>query len=142
VVTREVSSMQVQRISWLGTRTEQFEATKAFFANVLGLPVVHEEPGFAAFQLPTGEHDLVEVFGVDDPEVAFMTTGPVPGFHVADVANARRELEEAGIEMLEPISWLRDYDGFEDATDYAWFSFRGPDGNAYACIQGSRPRSN
>ena len=96
-------------------------------------------PGFAAFQLPTGEHDLVEVFSVDEPEAAFMTTGPVPGFHVADLSAARLELEGLGFELLEPVRWLRDYDGFENADAYAWFSFRGPDGNVYCCIQGSRP---
>ena len=68
-----------------------------------------------------------------------MTTGPVPGFHVADVVEARAELDTHGIEMLEEIRWLRDFEGFADAVDYAWFSFRAPDGNVYCIIQGSHP---
>ena len=39
--------MQVQRLAWLGTRTEEFDETTAFFRDVLGIPMVYEEPGFA-----------------------------------------------------------------------------------------------
>jgi len=130
--------VRVRRLSWLGTRTENYTETRDFFGGVLGLTLVREEPGFAMFRLPSGEHDFVEVFGVDDPEVTFMTTGPVPGLLVDDVVQARKELEAAEVEMLEPIRWLRNYPGFEENADYGWFNFRGPDGNVYCCIQGSR----
>mgnify|MGYP000343629288 CR=1 FL=1 len=98
--------MRVRRLSWVGTRTGKFDETLDFFGGVLGLTLVREEPGFAMFSLPSGDHDYVEVFGLDDPEVPFMTTGPVPGLLVDDVAQARQELEAAGIELLEPIRWL------------------------------------
>ena len=124
--------MQVRRLSWLGTRTHKYDETRDFFSDVLGLALMMEEPGFAMFQLPAGEHDYVEVFSADDPEVAFMTTGPVAGLLVDDVVEARAELEAAGVEMLEPIRWSQRIDG------YGWFQFRGPDGNVYGCMQGSR----
>ena len=129
--------MQVRRLSWLGTRTEHFDETKDFFGRVLGLSVVAEEPGLTMFRLPGGEHDFVEVFDVANPEVPFMTTGPVAGFLVDDVVQAREELELEGIEILGEIEWLRDYPGFEEVTRYGWFQFRGPDGNVYNCMQGS-----
>ena len=135
--------MQVQRVSWVGTRTENFGGAKDFFVGVLGLPLVKEEPGFAAFQLPSGDHDYVELFGVDHPDGAFMTTGPVPGLLVDDVAEARQELEAAGSEMLEPIRRMIDVDpelveANPKLAGYYWFNFRGPDGNVYCCIQHSR----
>jgi hypothetical protein len=45
------------------------------------------------FQLPDGgPHDYVELFGMNDPDAAYMTTGPVPGFLVDDVVQGRKEL--------------------------------------------------
>ena len=32
--------MQVKRLAWLGTRTEKFDETTAFFRDVLGIPVL------------------------------------------------------------------------------------------------------
>jgi catechol 2,3-dioxygenase-like lactoylglutathione lyase family enzyme len=132
--------VQIRRLSWVGTRTQEFASTKQFFGGVLGLPLITEEPGFAMFQLPGGLHDYVEVFAVEYPDVEFMTTGPVPGFIVDDVVQARTELEAAGLEMLEPIQWMADVDAplvdaQPDLAGYGWFQFRGPDGNVYCCTQ-------
>ena len=138
----EGEAMHVRRLSWVGTRTANFAQTTHFFGAVLGLKVVTEEPGFAMFQLPEGEHDYVEVFAADNPEAAYMASGPVPGFLVDDVVQARAELEALGVEMVEPLRWMIDVDpGLVAATprlaDYGWFAFRGPDGNVYNCMQGS-----
>ena len=133
-----VMKVRVRRLTWLGTRTERYDETTDFFGRVLGLPLVAEEPGLAMFQLPGGEHDYVEVFDVANPEVPFMTTGPVEGFLVDNVVQARKELEAEGVEMLGEVTWLRDIPGFEAVVDYGWFTFRGPDGNVYNCTQGSR----
>jgi len=134
----EVMSVQVRRLTCLGTRTGKYRETTEFFGRVLGLGKVAEEPGLAMFQLPGGEHDYVEVFDVAHPEAPFMTTGPVAGFLVDDVVQARKELEAEGIEMLGEVEWLRDIPGFEAVANYGWFTFRGPDGNVYNCTQGSR----
>lgn len=127
--------MRVQRISWLGTRTHRFEETTGFFRDVLGLELVQEQPDFAMLRLPGADHDYVEVFGSGDPETAFMATGPVAGLLVDDVIGARAELEAAGVELIGDIEWS------QRIESYGWFHFRGPDGNVYGVMQGSRAKA-
>ncbi len=127
--------MQVTRLAWLGTRTEKFDETTAFFRDVLGIPVLHEEPGFAMLQLPGAARDFVEIFAPDNPNGALYSTGPVVGLLVDDIEQARAELDAAGVELLGPTQWLESMDG------YGWFHVRGPDGNVYAILQDSRPPS-
>lgn len=124
--------MQVRRLSWLGIRTDKYDQTTAFFKDVLGLALVDERPGFAMFQLPGADHDYVEVFGADDPDTSFMATGPVVGVLVDDIEQTRDHLEAAGVELIGSIEWSSRTEG------YGWFHFRGPDGNVYGCMQGSR----
>ena len=124
--------MQVKRLAWLGTRTENFDATTAFFRDVLGIPVLHERPGFAMFQLPGSDRDFVEVFAPDNPNAALYSTGPVVGLLVDDIEQARVELDAAGVELIGSTEWLQSMDG------YGWFHVRGPDGNVYAIMQTSR----
>ena len=125
--------MQVKRLAWLGTRTENFDDTTAFFRDVLGIPVLHEEPGFARLQLPGADRDFVEVFAPDNPNAALYSTGPVVGLLVDDIEQARVELDAAEVELIGPSEWLESMDG------YGWFHVRGPDGNIYAIMQDSRP---
>jgi catechol 2,3-dioxygenase-like lactoylglutathione lyase family enzyme len=120
--------VRVKGLGWLGTRTEHYDEMVAFLRDVLQLRVSHEEPGFAAFELPNG--DLVEVFGPDDREHAHFTTGPVVGFTVDDLDNAKAEMEAAGIEFLgAPMS----------SGGYSWAHFRAPDGNVYEITSGAPP---
>ncbi len=123
--------VQVKRLAWLGTRTERFDEMTAFVRDILGLSVKYEEPGFAMFRLPGADNDFVEVFGMDVEAGSFYTTGPVVGLLVDDVEEARTELQEAGIELLDEIQTSSLAEGL------AWFHFRGPDGNVYAVLQGS-----
>jgi hypothetical protein len=53
----------VLRVSFVGTRTQHFEATEAMFRDVLGMEAAFSNPGWAGFGLPSGPRDLVEVFG-------------------------------------------------------------------------------
>jgi catechol 2,3-dioxygenase-like lactoylglutathione lyase family enzyme len=122
----------VRRLAWLGTRTEKFDETAAFFRDVLGLSLHYEERGFAMFRLPAADRDFVEVFAADRPEVAFLGTGPVVGLLVDDIVEARAELEAAGVELIGSTEWLESMDG------YGWFYFRAPDGNVYAVLQESQ----
>jgi catechol 2,3-dioxygenase-like lactoylglutathione lyase family enzyme len=124
--------MNVKRFGWLGTRTAQFDEMSSFFRDLLGLEVVEEEPGFSMYRLPGADHDYVEVFGSDDEETAHMTTGPVVGLVVDDIEAARSELEAAGIELIGPTVWSQRVPG------YGWILFRGPDGNVYGMLQGTR----
>ena len=112
--------MKIKGIIWLGTRTDKFEQMTDFCSNLLGLSQKSLEPGFAVFEMPNG--DLFEVFGPQQPMNTFMTH-PVAGFLVDDVAAARAEMEERGIEFIGPIH--------EDTPDYKWTHFRAPDGFVY-----------
>jgi predicted enzyme related to lactoylglutathione lyase len=105
---------------WGGTRTERFDETVKFFAEVMGFELDEQQPGFASFKLSNG--DKFEVFGPEDEDHAFFTTGPVIGFGVDDVDSARARLESVGVEFLAPT---------QSVGDYRWAHFRGPDGNVY-----------
>ena len=113
--------MQVKGLAWLGTRTQEFEAATRFFGETLGLSAEHEEPDFALFRLPDGAR--VEVFGPGDRDHEHFTTGPVAGFLVDDVEEARAELERAGISFIGPV--------YHYDANSAWSHFIGPDGNVY-----------
>jgi catechol 2,3-dioxygenase-like lactoylglutathione lyase family enzyme len=122
--------VRVQRLAWLGTRTDRFGETTRFFRDLLGLSPVREEEGFTMLRLPSGERDYVEIFGGEDGfEAEHYRTGPVPGFLVSDLVEARAELAAAGVELLDETHWPRSMPG------YGWFHFRAPDGNVYALIQ-------
>ncbi len=116
-------------IAWLGTRTSEFEDTARFFKDTLGLQAEHEEPDFAVFGLPNG--DKVEVFGPGDREHEHFDTGPVAGFLVDDVEEARSSLEADGISFIGPVHAAED--------GGSWSHFVGPDGNVYE-LTGDRPQ--
>ena len=128
--------MDVRRIGFLATRTDDFSETTRFFRDVLGLATYYEEPDFAMLSLPGAEHDFVEIIGPDaegsEFQAATYTTGPVASFVVVDVVAARAELEAAGVELLDEITWSSSIEGF------GWFHFRAPDGYVYGMMQGSR----
>ena len=128
--------MDVRRLGFLGTRTDDFSETTRFFRDVLGLVTHYEEPDFAMLSLPGAEHDFVEIIGPDaecsEFQAATYTTGPVVSFVVGDVVAARAELEAAGVELLDDITWSRSIEGL------GWFHFRAPDGYVYGMMQGSR----
>ena len=130
--------MRVQRLGWLGTRTDRYDATRSFFVGVLGLAVEYEEHHFALVAFPAADHDYVEVMGPDaedsDFEATYYTTGPVVGFVVDDLEAARAELAAAGVELLGDITWSQRTPG------YGWFHLRGPDGNVYGMLQGTHLR--
>ena len=112
--------MKVKGIVWLGTRTSKFDAMVNLYQNIMGLPISHQEPGFAVMDLPNG--DLVEVFSEESPYNDFFTH-PVAGFLVDDIASARAEMESQGIEFIGPTEVMED--------GYAWAHFRAPDGFIY-----------
>lgn len=122
--------MEVKSLVWLGMRTEKFDETVKLFRDVMGIAVTHEEPTFTVLSLANG--DQIEVFQPSDQEHTFFTTGPVAGFEVSDLDQARAELEAAGIEFIGPIQRWGD--------GYGWSHFRGPDGNVYE-ITSIPPRS-
>jgi len=111
--------MKAEGLVWLGTRTRKFDDTVRFFGDTLGLRTVHEEPDFAVLRLPNV--DNIEVFGPGDRDHKHFTTGPVVGFPVDDVREARADLEGARITFIGPV---------HEADDGgSWSHFTGPDSN-------------
>ena len=135
--------MNVQRICFLGTRTGNFEATTAFFRDVLGLHNPHTEPGWSIFQLPSGRSDYVEVFGPENENASLfpaeVSEGIVVAFLVDDIVGSREELVAAGVELVGDLVWADELFDNPKMEGFGWFFFRGPDGGIYAIQQDSRP---
>lgn len=113
--------MEIIKLAWVGTRTENADPTVAFFRDVLGLRLEVDQPGFWKMKLPDGSK--VEVFGRDSEVNQHFTTGPVTGFLVDDLQGATQELRSAGVEIMTgPVT---------DQNGIAWVHFRAPDGNIY-----------
>jgi catechol 2,3-dioxygenase-like lactoylglutathione lyase family enzyme len=117
--------MEIVKLAWVGTRTENAEPTVQFFREVLGLRLEAEHEGFWMLQLPDGSK--VEVFSSESATNSHFTTGPVVGFLVDDVSRAADELRSAGVEILQEPQ--------VDDSGNAWVHFRGPDGNVYEFTQ-------
>jgi catechol 2,3-dioxygenase-like lactoylglutathione lyase family enzyme len=117
--------MQIIKLAWVGTRTQNAEPTVTFFREVLGLPLELDQPGFWMLKLPDGSK--VEVFGPDSEVNRHFTTGPVAGFLVDDVHQAAAGLRTAGVEILLES-------GVDDSGN-AWVHFGAPDGNIYEFTQ-------
>ena len=131
--------MKVLRVSFVGTRTTDFEATIGMFRDVLGLEQAFVNPGWAGFHVPSGERDLLEVFGRPDVDHRVVPeefrSGVLVAFAVDDVATARGELAAAGIELIGDLVWATDLTGDAANRGWGWCFFRGPDGNVYVLQQ-------
>ena len=115
--------MEVRNIRWIGVPAKNYDAMAAFVHEVLGLRVNSQEPTTVEFSTLKG--DQIQIMAPGDPYYDFFTeqaAGPVPLFEVDDVHLARRELVEAGIEVIGATS--RD-------SRWEWIHFRAPDGNLY-----------
>ena len=115
--------MEVKGLGWLGIRTERFEETAQFFRDVMGLEVTRQERDVVGFGFPDGTE--MEVWRPEYEFHAFFGTGPVVGFRVYDVDEARAKLVAEDVEFLTPI---------QRSKGAAWTHFRGPDGNVYEII--------
>jgi len=131
-------------VSFVGTRTQHFDATQALFRDVLGMDASFSNPDWAGFTLPSGPRDLVEVFGpgMTDERVApaEFESGVLIAFAVDDIVCARAELA-AQVELVGDIVWARDLTGGDQSNRWGWFFFRGPDGNIYVIQQDGLPAS-
>jgi hypothetical protein len=117
--------MEIKGLVWVGTATERYEPTVAFFKDVMGLSVFHQSPALTVLRTSGG--DWVEVFGPDHEHFGEFDTGPVVEFLVEDLDAARAELEGRGVEFLhDNHAW----------EQFAWAHFRAPDGNIYGITSG------
>ena len=122
--------MEIKGIIWIGSATDDLDEATNFFADVLGMPVITNVPGFTRLAAANG--DRVELFGPDSREHDQLDTGPVAGFWVEDVEDARDELIAAGVEGVTPLATGQD--------GHRWFYFRAPDGNFYEMCEQPSPR--
>jgi predicted enzyme related to lactoylglutathione lyase len=115
--------MEVRNIHWVGVSTHNYVAMVTFLEEVLGLAVSFRDQ--TTIEFSTSEGDQIQVMAPGDVYYDFFTSnaaGPVPLFEVDDVHQARRELEEAGAEVIGSTA--------HDGT-WEWIHFRAPDGNLY-----------
>jgi catechol 2,3-dioxygenase-like lactoylglutathione lyase family enzyme len=134
--------VRIRRLSFVGVKTESFDAMSVFVRDVLGLPSGHKDDGWAVFQLDSGDRDLVEVYrpdGYDERLLPAGATGPTVGFAVDDLLAARAELVAAGIEIVADIVWAAEAFGSPGYEGFGWLFFRAPDGNVYALQQDHAP---
>jgi hypothetical protein len=93
--------MEVRRIRWLGVPTHNYGEMVGFLRDVLRLRLNFDEGTTAEFS--TLDDDRVQVMAPGDPYFAFFAEqarGLVPLFEVDDVRAARREFEDAGVEVI------------------------------------------
>ena len=115
--------MKVRGIVWMGVQTARFDEMTAFMGTLLGAEPPVTEPGFALWDLPSG--DLVELFA--EGRKPTFGTGPVVGFLVDDLEESRRDLTAAGAEIVS--TYGPNEDGYEA------IHFRAPDGNVYEIVR-------
>lgn len=119
--------MRVLGYSWAGVRTADLKSAVNFFADVLGLPLIHQSAGLVQFEMPSGQ--LFEVFG-SESRYFQLHACPVLGFQVEDVQAAKKELESKGVRFVTEVN---------SNDSEAWAYFRGPDGYLYELWQTARP---
>ena len=84
----------VERIDFISVPSRDLERSREFYVEKLGLPFERDTP--TGFEVKAGDVTL----GVWDPTTAdlpFVPTLNPPALRVADVAQARADLEEAGV---------------------------------------------
>ena len=134
--------MRIRRLSFLGVRTDDFEAMTGFMRDVLRLQPGHTDDGWAVFQLESGARDLVEVYRpgrYDERLLPAVANGPTVGFAVDDLLAARAELLTAGIEIVADVVWAAEAFADPRLDGFGWLFFRAPDGNVYALQQDHAP---
>src|SRR4051794_11038671 len=101
--------MRVLRVGFVGTRTPQVAETTAFFRDLLGLPVVRDDPTWSILQLPTGSFDFLELYGpeFDDTRLAPPGQSMFVAFMVEDVRSAHAEAAAAGANPSD-IVWANE----------------------------------
>ena len=134
--------MRIRRLSFLGVKTDEFEAMTAFVRDVLRLQSGHLDDGWAVFHLESGDRDLLEVYRpgrYDERLLPAVATGATVAFAVDDLLAARAELVAAGIEIVADIVWAAEAFDESRLDGFGWLFFRAPDGNIYAMQQDHAP---
>jgi predicted enzyme related to lactoylglutathione lyase len=115
--------MRVKGVSWVGVKTDQYEAMVTFFRDVVGLEAVAERDDFLEFRMPNG--DQVEIFGPRGPDAVeqFAHNEVVAGLQVEDIDSAIAALRDAGVELIGEHA--------NAGSGHSWQHFRAPDGKVF-----------
>jgi catechol 2,3-dioxygenase-like lactoylglutathione lyase family enzyme len=122
--------MQFEKVDFLSVHSTDIERSKRFYVETLGLPL-DTDRGERGFEVWAGQLCL----SVWNPTAGGMDMGASPAhvaLHVADVAEARRELEAKGVQFEGDI--------FDSTVCHMAF-FRDPDGNAFMLHNRYAPKS-
>jgi hypothetical protein len=112
-------------LAWAGARSARAREMADFAEHVLGMERTGEEAAMVHLRMANG--DGFEVFLPEDPDHAFMDTGPVVAFGVEDLDAAFARLQARDAELF--------MDGMRtDGTD-RWIHFRAPDGCVYELFE-------
>src|ERR1700749_92148 len=88
--------MEITGVDFIAVPTEDYEKAKAFYGGTLGLPFVKQWGSYPAGEFQAGNLTIAvmqsEAFGM-----TFAPSSTAVALQVADVAEARRELEDAGV---------------------------------------------
>jgi catechol 2,3-dioxygenase-like lactoylglutathione lyase family enzyme len=130
--------MVVKGIQWVGLCTSHWDATVAFYRDVLGLSLRNEgvqtdpaDAGVRFAELAAANGDFVEVFSGDlgDRE---LFRAPMVGFLVEDVGSARLEMEGKGVVFVGPVG---------RGGRWEWSYFRSPAGHVHQLMAEIEGRS-
>jgi hypothetical protein len=87
--------------------------------------------------LPSGERDLLEIFGRADIDIRVVPRqlehGVLIALAVDDVATAREELAAAGVELIGDLVWATDITGSAADDGWAGASSRRRTGKSTCC---------
>lgn len=125
--------MEVIDYRWIGFLVHDYEATRKFLAEDLGLELEWHDEGrdIAVFAFPSGQR--LEIYGPSNrtrDEIFRLFNGPVIGIQVRDIVAARAELEAKGSEFVTDVKGTKD-------GSVSWVYFWGPDGQFYSLVEKS-----
>jgi catechol 2,3-dioxygenase-like lactoylglutathione lyase family enzyme len=111
---------------WIGVVSEDLEAQRRFYREVLGLREM--EAGESWIEFDMGSKRVFELIARDPAVPQYVSGGYVVGFAVEDIHAAAAELAARGVEQVSEI------EGGPDSEQY-WCYFRDGEGNLFEIAQ-------
>jgi catechol 2,3-dioxygenase-like lactoylglutathione lyase family enzyme len=111
---------------WIGVVSEDLEAQRRFYRDVLGLQEM--EAGESWIEFDMGSKRVFELIARDPEVPQYVTGGYVVGFEVDDIRAAAAELTARGVEQVSEI------EGGSESGQY-WCYFRDGEGNLLEIAQ-------
>jgi catechol 2,3-dioxygenase-like lactoylglutathione lyase family enzyme len=111
---------------WIGVVSEDLQAQRRFYREVLGLPEMDAGEDWVQFDLGSGR--IFELLARDPSVPQYASPGTVVGFSVDDIRAAASELAARGVEQVSDI------EGGPDSGQF-WCYFRDGEGNLFEIAQ-------